>query len=219
MDSIPNIQLENVGTGSKPQKAIKGIVELPCWTDYFLVEEPNYLTKTRVVKNGRIELWVDGEINADGSFHIDPEQAHAYNYLVEHQDNIRTAIIQTLKTEFPHLLQNEYGSWDHEEGGFPKPSELTSEFDFKNYIGPSSITIAEDKKDEFAYITWHFKCRWDPEHGFEVITHKDRVIDISQEADIFKIYKDNDTYEEVEKELKNKVWKLPKKKKWWQFWK
>ena len=56
------------------------------------------------------------------------------------------------------------------------------------------------------------------EHGFEVITHKDRTIDISPDADIFKIYKDNDTYEEVEKELMNKEWKLPKRKKWWQFW-
>ena len=52
----------------------------------------------------------------------------------------------------------------------------------------------------------------------EVITHKDRVIDISPDVDVFKIYKDNNTYEEVEKALKDKVWKVPKKKKWWQFW-
>jgi hypothetical protein len=54
-----------------------------------------------------------------------------------------------------------------------------------------------------------------------VITHKLRVIDLSQEADIFKINKDNGSFEELEKELKNKVWKkpiAPKKKKWWQFW-
>ncbi|HVG15384.1 MAG TPA: hypothetical protein VM935_10505 [Chitinophagaceae bacterium] len=216
--SIPNIQIVNVGTGRKPQKAIKGFVELPCWTDYFLIDKPNYLIKEKVVKNGRIELWVDGEINADGSLEIDQEQVNSYIYLLEHQDNIKKSIVQNLKLAFPHLLEDEYGSSDHEQGGFPMLLELTPKFDFKNYIGPASISILEDKKDEAAYIRWHFRCLWDPEHGFEVITHKDRVIDISPDADIFKIYKDNDTYEEVEKELNNKEWKLPKRKKWWQFW-
>lgn len=215
---IPNIQIVNIGTGNRPQKAIKGFVELPCWTDYFLVEEPNYVFKTRVVKNGRIELWVDGEIRADGSFGIDPEQTNAYLHLVEQQVNIKNAIVQELKQALPRMLEEEYAAWDHEEGGFPGRSDLTPEFDFKKYIGPASISIEEDKKDEVAYIKWHFQCLWDPEHGFEVITHKNRVIDLSQEADIFKMYKDNGTYEEVEKELKNKVWKLQKKKKWWQFW-
>jgi hypothetical protein len=58
----------------------------------------------------------------------------------------------------------------------------------------------------------------DPEHGIEVITHKDRVIDLSSEAGIFKINKGNGTYEELKKEIKNKEWKLAKKKNWWQFW-
>ncbi|QHS56587.1 hypothetical protein GWR56_13920 [Mucilaginibacter sp. 14171R-50] len=72
-------------------------------------------------------------------------------------------------------------------------------------------------KDEVAYIKWHFRCRWDPEHGFEVITHKDRVIDIGPEADVFKINQDNGTYQESD-ELKYREWEVPKKKKWQQFW-
>ena len=216
--SIPNIQVENIGSGRKPIKAIKGFVELPCWTDYFLAEKPNYLIKTTVVKDGRIELWVDGEIMEDGSFRIDKEQVNSYFYLLEYQDKIKKSIVQKLRQVLPDLLETEYASWDHEEGGFPKLPELTPKFAFKNYIGPGSISILEDRKDEVAYVKWHFQCRWDPEHGFEVITHEDRVIDISPEADIFRIYKDNGSYEEVEKELKNKEWKLPREKKWWQFW-
>lgn len=215
---IPNIQIQNIGTAGNPNKVIKGFVELPCWTDYFLVEEPNYVFKTKTVKNGRIDLWVDGELKADGSFYIDPEQKNSYYFLLEHQDSIKKFIIQKLQQELPNLFETEYASWDKEDGSFPKLSDLNPEFDFKNYIGPSSISILEDVKDEVAYIKWSFQCLWDPEHGFEVITHKERVIDISPETDIFKIYKDNGTYEEVEKEFKNKEWNLPKKKKWWQFW-
>ena len=178
MDGIPNIGLQNIGTGKKPLKVIRGFIELPCWTGYFLTEEPNYLNKTKVVTNGRIDLWVDGEIRADGSFSIDQEQTNAYTYLVEHQERIKQSMLQELKKEFPRLLSDEYASWDQEDGSLPKLSDLTPEFDFKKYIGPASISIGENIKDEVAYIQWHFQCLWDPEHGFEVITHKDRVIDI-----------------------------------------
>ena len=217
-NKIPNVQIENIGTGKKRHNAIKGFVELPCWTGYFLAEEPNYLIKTKVVTNGRIDLWVDGGIETDDSFNIDQEQTNAYTYLMERQEQIQHSILQELKKEFPCLLSEEYSSWDHEDGSLPKLSDLTPDFDFKNYIGPASISIEEDVKDEVAYIKWHFQCLWDPEHGFEVITHKDRVIDLSPHADIFKINKDNGTYEALEKELENKAWRVPKKKKWWRFW-
>ena len=217
-NQIPNIQIQNTGTAKKPHNAIKGFIELTCWTGYFLVEEPNYLIKTKVVTNGRIDLWVDGEIRPDNSFYINQKQINAYFFLVEHQEGIKHSILQELKKEFPRLLSTEYASWDHEDGRFPKLADLTTEFDFKKYIGPASISIEEDIKDELAYIKWHFQCLWDPEHGFEVITHKDRVINLSPEADIFKINMDNGSYEELEKELKNKEWKKPKKKKWWQLW-
>jgi len=99
--SIPNIAIETIGKGRRPLKAIKGFVDLPCWSDYFLTKEPNYLFKTKVMKNGRIELWVDGQINDGGTFHIDHEQTNAYFYLLEHQERIKNSILQTLKQEFP----------------------------------------------------------------------------------------------------------------------
>jgi hypothetical protein len=215
---IPDIQVENIGTLKKPLYAIKGFIQLPCWTGYYLYDDSYKLRKHKVVTNGRIELWVDGEIIPDGSLHFLPEQVNAYFYLVEHQESIKHSLLETLKKEFPRLLSNEYASWDIEDGGFPKLTDLTGEFDFKNYIGPESLSIGEDVRDEVAYITWYFRCRWDVEHGFQVVTHKDRVIEIAPEADPWKIDKDNGTYEQKQKEYKDKVWKLPKKKKWWQFW-
>ena len=217
--SIPNLRIQNIGTIRKPHNVIKGFIELPCWTGYYLYDDSYKLKKDKVVTNGHIELWVDGEIKTDGSLNFLDEQIASYFYLVEHQDSIKKAMLEGLKKEFPLLLSDEYASWDHEEDFFPKASDLTPEFDFKNYIGPLSISIGEAVKDGFAYVQWRFRCRWDEEHGLDIVTHKERVIDISPETDIFKIYKDNGTLEQVEEELKNKVWKLPKtKKKWWQFW-
>jgi hypothetical protein len=215
---IPNIQIENIGTRKKPLYAIKGFIGLPCWTGYYLYDDAYKLKKDKVVTNGRIELWVDGEIIPGGSLTIGPERVNAYCYLVEHQESMKQCILETLKKEFPSLLSNEYASWDIEDGGFPKLTDLTREFDFKKYIGPESLSIGEDARDEVAYIKWRFLCRWDVEHGFEVVTHKDRVIEIAPEADPWKVDKDNGTYEQKQKEYKDRVWIAPKKKKWWQFW-
>ena len=215
---IPNVQIENIGTGKKPHNVIKGFVELPCWTGYFLAKEPNYVIKNRTVTNGRINLWVDGEITP-GGYELSQEQINSYFYLIEHQVIIKHSILEALKKQFPNLLSTEYESWDHESNIFPKLSDLTSsEFDFKNYRGPESINIGEDVKDGIAYIQWHFQCKWDEEHGLDIITHKERVIDIGSEADPWKIYKDNGTYEEEQNRYNNTVVKTPMKKKWWQFW-
>jgi hypothetical protein len=215
---IPNIKIENTGNIKNPLYSVKGFIELPGWTGYFLYDDHYKLKKNKVVTNGRIDLWIDHAISPDGSFYIPQEQANSYFYLVGHEERLKQLILEELKTKFPGLLSNEYASWDHEGSFFPRLSDLTPGFDFKDYIGPESIQIGEDVRDDHAYVTWRFRCKWDPEHGLDVITHKDRIIDIAPEGDIYKIYQDNGTYDQVVEESKNKVWKLPKKKKWWQFW-
>ena len=103
-NKIPNLQIENIGTRKKPINVIKGFVELPCWTGYFLVEEPNYSKKTIVVTDGRIDLWVFGGISADRTIHIDREQINAYFYLLENQESIKHAILEELMRQFPRLI-------------------------------------------------------------------------------------------------------------------
>jgi hypothetical protein len=80
----------------------------------------------------------------------------------------------------------------------------------------------EESRDNIAYLEWHFDCAWDPEHGLAVITHQERVIDLDRgETDIWKIYEDNGTLAEKQKEFDEqaKNFKPPKSKKpWWQFW-
>ena len=217
---IPNLQIENIGSKKKPLNVIRGLIELPCWNDYYLYDDSYKLKKEKVVTGGRIELWVDGEITLDKSLQFTPEQINAYHYLVEHQDNIKLSILQSLKQEFPRLLSDEYASWDHEASFFPRLTDLTPSFDFKDYIGPESISIGEDVKDGIAYISWRFRCRWDIEHGLDIVTHKARVIEIAPEADPWKIYKDNGTYEQEMKAYNNKLpeYRPVKKKQWWKFW-
>lgn len=218
-DQIPNVRIENIGTITRPQQVIKGFIDLPCWNGYFLFDD-NYQLKEKVVRDGRIELWVDGLIK-DGTMHFDEEQLSAYRFLVENQQLVQQSIVQNLKQEFPRLLTEEYAAWDQQHADFPQAGEMTPEFDFKEYIAPESISIGEDIKDGQAYVTWYFNCKWDPEHGFQVVTHRERVIEISPEADPWKIYKDNGTYEQQLKDYNERAAKAKpiKRKEWWQFWK
>lgn len=220
-NSIPNVNVENIGSYRKPHYAIKGFIELPCWNGHFLQEDIYSRQKDKVITDGRIPLWVDGAITKDRRMLFSAAQINAYRYLVTRQEALRQSIVQGLKQAFPRLLAEEYAAWDHQEGGFPSSADLGVAGDLKAYIGPESISIGEDDREEVAYVTWHFECRWDPEHGFQVITHKDRVIDIGPETDIWKIYKDNGTYEQVLKEYneRSSVSRPRPQKKWWQFWK
>lgn len=219
-NEIPNLRIENIGTKRKPHNVIKGFVTLPCWNGYYLYDDTYKPKKNKVATDGRIELWVEGAADTANGLHFSGEQIHAYWFLVEHQESIKHSILQGLKREFARLLSDEYGSWDHEHPAFPQPAALTGEFDFKDYIGPESISIGEDARNGAAYLTWRFRCRWDVEHGLDIITHKERVIEIAPEADPWKISQDNGTYEEALKEYNNRrsAARPPKKKKWWQCW-
>jgi hypothetical protein len=220
INTIPNLRIENIGSKRKPHNMIKGFITLPCWNGYYLHDDTYKLKKDKVITGGCIDLWVDGDIAPDNSLHFSGEQVAAYTYLVKQQESIKHSILQGLKQEFPRLLSDEYASWDHEDPAFPRLSDLTAAFDFKDYIGPESIHIGEDANDGVGYITWRFRCRWDVEHGLDIITHKERVVEIALEADPWKIYKDNGTYEQELKEYNEtmSVPRQPKQKKWWQFW-
>ena len=221
-NSIPNVEVKSAGSKRNPFKIITGYIELPGWDGYFLSEPTIYSKEEKRVTGGRVGLQVDGGIKPDGSMDFSKEQVAAYWYLVENKEAVKKAILEGLVCYFPYLLSNDYEYYDQEEGGFPPPSAIIPGFDFKDYIGPTSVSIEEHEKEDAAYTTWHFNCRWDPEHGFQVSMHKDRIIDIGQERDIYKIFKDNGTYEQeiaAYQPTNNPPPFVWKKKKLWQFWK
>lgn len=208
---IPNIEVKKTKYKSGTYYLGGASANLSCWIGYFLNENPR-----EVITNEQFYIGIDNCTEDNSGFSLSQEQVNAYYYLVENQESVKNSIAQALKEKFPSLLEDEYSSYDMID--FPKLSDLTPEFDFKKYIGPSSINITKDVKDNLAYITWHFNCLWDPEHGFEVITHKDRVLEIAQQADGFKIYEDNGKEEEVNRSFDNYLNKIKENKKWWKFW-
>lgn len=212
---IPNLRITTVGTKRSPIQFIETTAVLEAWNGYM----KNYRNETRVT-DGTVSLDFGG-YNAAVHKSLDWQpQINAYHHLLENQYEIRDSILKTLSEEVNRFTQY----LDPDDSFVPNITPETRDcFDFKPFIGPVSVSFDEEEsKNGIAYLQWHFDCAWDPEHGLAAITHEARVIDLDQgETDIWKIYEDNGTLAEKQKEFdeRAKNAKPPKPPKpWWQFW-
>jgi hypothetical protein len=212
---IPNLRIATVGTGRNSFQFIETTIVLEAWNGYM----KNYRNETRVT-DGTVNLDFGG-YNAAVHKSIDWQpQINAYHHLLKNQSEIRDSILKSLTEKVDEFTQY----LDPDDSFVPNITpEKRGCFDFKPFIGPTSVSFDEEEsKNGIAYLEWHFDCAWDPEHGLAVITHEARVIDIDQgETDIWKIYEDNGTLAERQKEYdeRMKTFKPPQRQKpWWQFW-
>jgi hypothetical protein len=211
---IPDIKIINIGTRRNPLEVVQTRIVLEAWDGYLNKQWVN----AKEVSDGKIGLDFGG-YNRDYSRDWQPE-INAYRRLLQRQYEIRDSIIRSLIEEFPQLKETYYLDPEDDPDVPNITPENAADFDFKPFIGPQSIYFTEESRDDISYLEWHFLCTWDPEHGFAVTTHQERVIHIDQDTDIWKIYEDNGTLEEKQKEYEEQMknFKPRKAKPWWQFW-
>jgi hypothetical protein len=213
---IPNLRITTLGTKRSSFQFIETTTVLEAWDGYF-----KHYRNERRITDGTVSLNFGG-YNAAVHKSLDWQpQINAYHDLLQNQYAIRDGILRTLGEKFEWL--KETYDWDSEEEPDVPDIPPPFDFDFKPFIGPVSVSFDEEEsRDNVAYLEWHFDCVWDPEHGLAVITHQERVIDLDRgETDIWKIYEDNGTLAEKQKEFDEqaKNFKPPKSQKpWWQFW-
>jgi hypothetical protein len=210
---IPNLEIKKIGTWRYSYKVVQTTIVLEAWDGYFR------------------KRWVNGKEITDekvtlefGVYNMNipwdwRTQINAYHHLMQHQYEIRDNILKSLAGEVESMTMY----LDPDDDFVPNVTlETIDDFDFKPFVGPVGIRFHEEEsKDDFSYLEWAFLCSWDEEHGFCVTTHKERVIHIDQDTDPFKIYEDNGTLAEKEKEYDEwkKNYKPPKSQKpWWKFW-
>lgn len=135
-------------------------------------------------------------------------QWKALEYFAQNQKRVLEAICQGVLDEKDELIDI-YDKYDEEwEEGIPDWKTLE---DVNKSISISSIYVLGDEKDGYAYVGYSGGCSWDGEHGFGVMTHKDRIIIVGAWSDASsgskEIHKDNDTYTE-EMRLEDEAWEL-----------
>ncbi len=187
---IPNIQIRNIGTKRDPLKVAEARIVLEAWDGYLY----KHRESGKEITDKKIRLYFD--CYNGGNAEDCRAEINGYDYLIKYQNEIRDGIVRTLREKFDRL--KETYEWGEDDDVTP---ESQADFDFKLLIGPLSVSFHEESKNDIAYLEWHFQCEWDPEHGLAVITHEDRVIDLDRgETDIWKIYEDNGTLAEKQKE-------------------
>lgn len=212
---IPDIKVKNIGTTRKPLEVIQATIVLKAWDGYL----KNYRNEKKVT-DGTVSLDF-GSYNGDKSIDWQP-QINAYHDLIQNQYAIRDSINRSLIEKFEWFKETYYLDPDDDSDVPRITSENAADFDLKSFIGPVSVSFHEEEsKNNIAYLEWHFDCAWDPEHGLAAITHQDKVIDLDRgETDPWKIYEDNGTLAEKQKEYDEweKNFKPPPQQPWWKFW-
>lgn len=209
---IPEIEIKKFRVGSYSFENIETRIVLEAWDGYLYKHWEN----GKEITDGKVKLDFGG-YNRDipGDWRT---QINAYHHLLQNQYEIRDNILKSLTEKVDSLTIY----LDPDDSFVPNITpETKADFDFKPFIGPLSISFDdEESKDDLSYLEWHFQCAWDDEHGFAVTTHGVRVIDIDQETDPFKIYEDNGTLAEKQKEYEEQMKNFKPKSvnPWWKFW-
>lgn len=153
---------------------------------------------------------IDESVCHEGAIEIDISDLHdgnqpaesqwkALEYFNDNQAHVLNSICKGVFDKKAELIDI-YDEYEEDEyGGYGIPDWKTPE-DIARYISISSIYVLDDEKDSYAYVGYSGACSWDSEHGFGVMTHKDRVLivgDWSVASSGSKlIHLDNDTYTE-----------------------
>lgn len=149
-------------------------------------------------KYGYVNFWV-AQYDYDNEIYLEKPhkyQENALNYFMENTELVLNALCNGIIEYYPKMLQ-EYNLEDIPEF---KNLSLKTIFDVKNTISINVINIIGQSKDDIGYLGISGNCPWDPDHGFGVVMHKDRVVKIEDadiaDSNLYIIYEDKMSKEE-----------------------
>ncbi len=128
----------------------------------------------RLFRQGVFPLSIDSRSGHEPS----EAQQVAYRYLLENEREILRAVMeQTFSVYHDCIDQWREDSWLEPDEAECLMPHLDSPDGFKKLMRLGGLMIRETEEDGVAWIMFYFSCTWDEEHGWEVTTHKDRVVD------------------------------------------
>lgn len=104
-------------------------------------------------------------------------QAEAFKFLSSHGDEVVSCVLTALKSHYEKLRPRWQAFYPAAELERIMP-EIHQLEDFKNLMGLSQVHVHRWAREDMAYIGLEFGCTWDEEHGFGVMLHGSRVVEI-----------------------------------------
>jgi hypothetical protein len=195
----------------------QGLLSLDSWKDFQSRQFFSGLKETNPISDGVVKVRVEGK-QVDDVKTTTLAQVNAIQFLINHSDKIRAALLTGLLDELSNLKEV-YDNLTPDISGIE---------DIKKVIGLSYLHVMSSDKDDFAYVGFELDCEWNEEHGIGVIMHKDRIVKIGQAEithDSWATYVDNGTIEletakwnEATAKLQETNQIAKKKTMCWKFW-
>jgi hypothetical protein len=104
------------------------------------------------------------------------EQANAYRHLLDHETQIRDAVLQAIFDAYPAMRQR-YPFGD--ELAAEEMPPITRPEQLRDLIGLAIVHVLNVAKDGTAYVGFEFGCTWEEEHGLGLMTHLGRIVEIA----------------------------------------
>jgi hypothetical protein len=106
-DKIPNLEVKDYSDDKYELKRIEGTIKLDAWSG-FKSRQGEYNSKNdEIQSDGTTSLSIGGDMVLHNP-QVSQEHLNAYNYLIQHQETIKTRILSALLGQYQEL-QQQYG--------------------------------------------------------------------------------------------------------------
>ena len=104
------------------------------------------------------------------------EQVGAYEFVKSNDAPLSKTVLKAIFDDYARIRKG-FRSEDWEGLG-TNVTQVNQAEEMKKLIGLMSVHVLNLEKDGRAYVAFEFESSWDHEHGFEVVTHGMRVVEI-----------------------------------------
>ncbi len=144
---------------------------LPSWAGFQSRGGPYGARDRREPSRGDITVSISTPFDRLAPPH--PSQVAAYRWLKEHETDVARVLREAAFAWYPSARAEWLRSYPDEAVSVPV---VPTQADLASVMGLHDVHVIATAKAGFAYIGFEFGCNWDDEHGFGIMTHKDRVI-------------------------------------------
>jgi hypothetical protein len=154
----------------------EGSVCLPAWGGFLSCRGAYGASESQSPSDGMVTLNVTP--HDPGISRIPSEaQAKAFQFQLDHGEEVVASVLRSLHPYYNALRPRWVAAFGEEISADIMP--LASDpGDFRRLIGLHQIHVHSWKRDNMSYIGLEFGCSWDEEHGFGVMLHGSRIVDI-----------------------------------------
>jgi hypothetical protein len=114
---------------------------------------------------------------------LKPAQERAIAFLVENEAMVRAKVLRAVADHANELRSG--GGWEEFENppgiDAVMPRQMTAD-QAAERIKITRICATTKSRDGMAYLEVYGECAWDPDHGFEVVMHGDRLVGVYQQG-------------------------------------